>query len=370
MGDGFLMTDTWSEMTTDSDGHYRLYAEPDTYEFQVHAPGTGVVRLSGYAIAAGEVKPLNIALKPGVNFRAKIIDADTKGVVPNVRLWNWQQKGIEGRSDKDGVVTISDMFPSVFIFQIEAEGYMRWWSEQAVTEWHRKFINIQQGGWQRNFDRLDFDLAPDMKPVTIEVERAVKITGRVVDPDGKPVAGATAAPALTGTGNSLTGDTRFSVVTDKDGKFTMLLPASNAREYSLVAHDGKHGQWRNWANGVILPFGTTPGQVIPDIELKLTRGATVKGLVLDAEGKPIAGREVRASAGDKLENRYYDPTTRTKADGTFELKFIRPGEQVIQVHPFWLDAQQAPKGTSQTLALKAGEVTEGIEFQLPKQPAR
>ena len=50
----------------------------------------------------------------------------------------------------------------------------------------------------------------------IVVEKGVRIRGRVVDPDGKPVVGATVAPALTGTGNSLTGDTRFSV-TSKDG---------------------------------------------------------------------------------------------------------------------------------------------------------
>ena len=43
--------------------------------------------------------------------------------------------------------------------------------------------------------------------------------------------------------------------------------------------------------------------------LRLTRPATVRGRVTDASGKPVAGREVRASAADRLENRYYDPTT-------------------------------------------------------------
>src|SRR6185312_10277755 len=108
------------------------------------------------------------------------------------------------------------------------------------------------------------------------------------------VAGATVAPALTGTGNSLTGDTRFSAETDKDGHFSVLLPASGAREYNLVAHDGKDQQWRTWANGVLSPFRTKPGQVIENVELQLTRPATVRGRVTDASGKPVAGREVRA----------------------------------------------------------------------------
>ena len=45
----------------------------------------------------------------------------------------------------------------------------------------------------------------------------------------------------------------------------MMLPASGDRDYNLVAHDGKYGQWRTWANGVLPPFRTTPGQVIDDV---------------------------------------------------------------------------------------------------------
>ena len=100
----------------------------------------------------------------------------------------------------------------------------------------------------------------------------------------------------------------------------------------------------------------------------LTRPATVRGRVVDAEGKPVGGREVRASATDKRENRYYDPTTKTGPDGTFELHFIRAGDQFIQAAPFWLDASQAPPGTSRTLTLAEGEVKDGLE--LTAQPAR
>ena len=179
-------------------------------------------------------------------------------------------------------------------------------------------------------------------------------------------AGATVAPALTGTGNSLTGDTRFSVETDGEGRFTALLPASGTREYNLVAHDGKYDHWRTWANGVLPPIRTRPGEERHDVEIKLNRPATVKGRVTDTAGHPVSGREVRASAADRLENRYYDPTTTTAADGTFTLRFVRPGEQFIQVAPFWLDARQAPGGTSKTLTLSAGETKTGVDFQVPR----
>jgi hypothetical protein len=82
----------------------------------------------------------------------------------------------------------------------------------------------------------------------------------------------------------------------------MALPASGEREYNLVAHDGKYGEWRRWANGVHHPFRTKQGQQLA-LVLMLTRPARVRGRVIDKNGKPVAGRDVRASASDKLENR-------------------------------------------------------------------
>jgi hypothetical protein len=136
----------------------------------------------------------------------------------------------------------------------------------------------------------------------------------------------------------------------------MMLPASGGRQCNLVAHDGKYSEWRKWANGILPPFATKPGEEIRGVELKLTRPATVRGRVLDQSGQPVANQWVRAAAADLQENRYYDPTVETAADGTYELKFIRPTEQHIQVYPFWLNPNQAPAGTSQTMTLKPGVV--------------
>ena len=185
------------------------------------------------------------------------------------------------------------MEPGRFEFDVDAKGYARWWSEQAAVEWDRRKFMERAGKWQRNFDSLDFDMRPKMPEITIVVERAVTIHGKVVDPDGQPVAGATIAPALTGTGNSLTGDTRFSVSSKANGSFEMELPASGDHDYNLVVHDGQYGKWRKWANGVLPPIHTKPGQELKDITIKLTRPAIVRGKVVDADGKPVANREVR-----------------------------------------------------------------------------
>ena len=53
---------------------------------------------------------------------------------------------IEGKSGKDGTVTIPDMMPGRFAFQVEAPGYARWWSQQAATEWSR--FQILKDAWR------------------------------------------------------------------------------------------------------------------------------------------------------------------------------------------------------------------------------
>jgi protocatechuate 3,4-dioxygenase beta subunit len=365
--EGGVINDIWTEARSGANGHYRLYVEADNYDIQIRMPGAGVARLKA-SLADDEAKDLDITLAPGVAFRAKVVDNVTGKPVTGVRFWHWQHRGIEGRSNAEGALVINDMFPGRFAFNVEAAGFARWWSEEAASEWNRPYRENENRNWQRNFDDLDFDVQPDLGVVTISVEKEVTIRGRVVDPEGKPVAGATVAPALTGSGNSLTGDTRFSVVTGKDGRYEMHLPASGNREYNLMAHDGKYQQWRNWANGVTETLETKPGESVADLDIQLTRPAIVRGRVVDAQGQPVARRQVRAAAADLRENRYYDATTETDEQGKFELKFIRPGEQYIQAAPFWLNPEQAPSKSTHYVELTAGQVEKDVE--LVAQPDR
>ena len=92
------------------------------------------------------------------------------------------------------------------------------------------------------------------------------------------------------------------------------------------------------------------------------------GRVVDAEGKPVAGREVRVVPTALDENRYYDPTVRTDKDGRFTIKHVRPGENYVQVAPFWLLAKQAPAASTKVIAIQAGDDLPGVD--LVAQPER
>jgi protocatechuate 3,4-dioxygenase beta subunit len=309
----------------------------------------------------------------GPTFRALVLDSETNEAVAGIRLTKSQQPGqpqIEGVSDDSGLLMIENMTPGEVEFDISAVGenqhelagqYARWWSPDALHD-HERQLENDNSGIQRNFDSLMFNVLGNTVPTRIFVEKAVSIRGRVVDPDGKPVAGATVAPALTGSGNSITGDTRYSVRTAADGTFHIRLPASKSSEYNLVAHDGGYQEWRSFANGVGEVVATWPGQELTFIELQLTRPGIVRGKVINADGRPVANHRVRTHAADKLENRYYDPETRTDENGEFELNFVRPGDHFVQADPFWLRDERHDGEASKRITVKAGETVDGIEL--------
>ena len=99
-------------------------------------------------------------------------------------------------SDAAGMVTIENMTPGPFEFDVTAVGeprgsnlagkYARWWSPDAIEE-HQRKIEYDSSSFQRNFDDLTFNILGNTEPVKIYVEKAVSIRGRVTDPDGNPV---------------------------------------------------------------------------------------------------------------------------------------------------------------------------------------
>ena len=187
-GEGVVITEIWTEARTDSAGHYRMYAQADVYDIQVRVPGVGTARLQATSLEPNEAKQLD-AIKPRAAereffFAPKTVDSVTGKPVAGVRLWHWQHKGVDARSDENGLVTVADMLPGAFNFMVECKDYARWWSEQCSTQWSRRLVEPARDGglgWQRNFDHLDFELRPGMETVTITLEPGVKIAV-VLDP--------------------------------------------------------------------------------------------------------------------------------------------------------------------------------------------
>ena len=352
---------------TDEKGHYLIHLCPETYVLSVTSPDHGVARLHHIEVEKNQGRTQDVQLGTGVDFRVKVLDAQTKKPISGLCLYHRTNAAMRGISDAEGFIEIENLLPGAQEFQVGSGkpemtkgGYFEcktrrfgtWWSPQATKSWHR--VETAEVG-------IMFEVTEGMETLELFVNNGVLVTGKVVDPQGKPVAGATVAPASLDAGLGLGGNS-YSVKTKQDGTYAIHLPASDS-EFNLVAHDGSYGEWRNYANNVSEPMTTKPGERINDLDIQLQNPAIVRGQVTAEAGGNVKGLEVRAHASDQLGNYYYAPSTRTKEDGTFEIGFVRPGKHYIQVEPNWKNPEDGPEGSWVIVEVNTGETTAGIELQ-------
>ena len=144
--------------------------------------------------------------------------------------------------------------------------------------------------------------APAAKVVadaTVDVEAAAVIGGRVSDPDGKAVEGAVVALCVD-VGNtrsmSVLGKVRVYAVTDRSGRYRIEGISVDDR-YALRAEGAQ------FACKVVQCMSLASGEV-RRLDIQLSHGFQMKGLVTNVEGAPIAGAEI--SVFDQL-TRASDP---------------------------------------------------------------
>ena len=133
-----------------------------------------------------------------------------------------------------------------------------------------------------------------------------RLDGRVVDRDGKPVAGAVVEVNHT---HPFLGSTRFSANAGADGRFS----GDRYGEPLAVAARTPDGALAGFASAKVDQT---------DVEITLTPASTARGRVVDQDGKPLAGVRVQLGWGpeppeDKLNYGPFHQQLRTGADGRF-----------------------------------------------------
>ncbi|MFI5457976.1 MAG: carboxypeptidase regulatory-like domain-containing protein [Isosphaerales bacterium] len=153
------------------------------------------------------------------------------------------------------------------------------------------------------------------KAVTI-MKKGVPIEGRVVDADGKPVAG---ARVLSADHERAIQIDDFAVSTDAGGRFRT--GQVNAGEWFLVAIAKGHapGDQR-----------VKIGAAVPQVEITLGRPRTLKGRVVDPDGKPVAGAFVNPDTWRG--HRCLRAFLWTDADGRFRWDDAPNDELIVDVN--------------------------------------
>ena len=208
--------------------------------------------------------------------------------------------------------------------------------------------------------------APDRTTVALEPtapeespkDSAFLVRGRVVDEDGRGVAGAmvqSAPHGLFGIDLSGSGAAHSSfTMTETDGSFTLegLEPGT---AHLAVAAGGfapfrrEVGLANSGSEAVLEPF-------------RLTRGALLSGVVRGPEGQPLADARLfveARNAGLFVSSRRMRPDVTTDANGNFRIDKLACGKWSVRV-----EHDEHPTRTFEGLADRPGVETSGLEFVL------
>lgn len=190
-----------------------------------------------------------------------------------------------------------------------------------------------------------------------------RVHGRVLDPDGLPLARARVLAGPRG-GHSVkltsgvdgTAPSPAAVETAADGSFE-LLDSFEPGEHPINA--AARG-YPLWSGSVVVGVG-----VSTLVEIRLLPPARVEGRVLDFDGRPIAGVDVLAA--EEVRGGWYwhvfpPPRTRSDADGRFELQWIPPGPCELNAH----DNPRPQIGRARGIVECASDVTTTCELRLDR----
>jgi hypothetical protein len=161
-----------------------------------------------------------------------------------------------------------------------------------------------------------------LKPQDAEIDQTAAVTGRVLDDDGKPLAGAVVEiyGEAKGTGQGASeqfgGITNVDpwAVTDAEGKFVLAAKGEHRHFFTRVFAQGFATQAVRMDGGNV---DTTDNN-----EVRLTRGCTVTGRLVK-DGQPLAGVEMRLSQQDRNAERFtQNYSVGTDADGKFTFEHV------------------------------------------------
>lgn len=281
---------SWPRATTGADGRFRLSGlSPGEYLLTVSRPGWATETRDATVAEGKSPDPFVIALVPEAVVTGKVVGKKGGGVAgQDVYAEPVERRNRGGGFDRtapDGSFRIDGLRPNVA-------------------------YNLYLYGTGSSAPRAV--VTPPAEHVEVVVNGTGRLAGRVVDPEGRPV---TAYQIAALTDRSSGGSGWFASVrqdvSSETGEFAFENAPAAALELRVVA---KGYQVARVGGVVVEEMGSKEG-----VEVRLTRGASLKGRVVEARGgAPVAGAEVSAESSPAR--------VVADADGTFEMEGLAPGK--------------------------------------------
>jgi protocatechuate 3,4-dioxygenase beta subunit len=263
-------------------------------------------------VAAGAAGPLAIVLAPTASLRGRAVEADTARPLAGVRLVvRGEGTVFLARSGAEGRYEVRGLSPQRYRLSADDDRFVPWTRSVTVV-------------------------AGQAEDQDVPLVRGATLAGRVVGEDGAPIEGAIVS--LTRPGENpvqafvrrMEGGDEATIRTLRDGSFraSRLMPGENQRL------DVRHDEYEERSVGGI---DLAAGRALSGVSVVLRRGLTVRGIVKDEAGRPLAGVEVQLSRPFEFQSRrggvsfsFIGPGTtprkETGADGRFEFRGLKAGD--------------------------------------------
>lgn len=267
--------------------------------------------------------PLSLLLEPAASLAGRVVDAADRpiaGAVVEAMPSAFNRMGWErGRTAADGTFRLGRLAAGQgYRLTVKAEGFLPG-ALQATVE-----ATPVPGGEKR-------------PPLRVVLHRGAQVTGRLVDPAGRPVAGAALSlvalreGAMEGMMQSPLEDEPLRAASDAAGRFR-LAPAAPGRFFLHLIHPDLALTGRPTVE-------VTDARQVEMGEVRLAPAAAIEGLVLDSRGAPLPGASVSLAFTDHRVRR--EPTF-SGPDGRFRFGGLAPGRFDLHVYFQGHRAQEIP----------------------------
>jgi RNA polymerase sigma factor (sigma-70 family) len=266
----------------------------------------------------------------------RVVDRSTKQLLAGVTLSTW----IDGKVVREQVTDASGRLV-IPLPQVKFD-------HLTVTARKEGLAPMKVHLWRSAVPALEVP-----RSFTLTMDRATSVGGIVRDEDGHPIEGVSVTPYVTGPADrapeSL--DLGDAVArTDPEGRWHIdVIPVNFdlGRLRFRCAHPEFLGQGET---SIIQPI-PTPAQLRSQSgETVLYRGISVTGRIMNSQGRPIAGASVR------LGDRFWNPATKTDADGRFRFRNAAAAETFLTA--------QAAGHTPEARSVRVRDGLAPIEFRL------
>lgn len=253
--------------------------------------------------ATAPARDLNIELPPGGTVRGRVVDKNTHQPITSF------QAGITTSRQGGGMMIQTP--PQLRSFTSDDGSFVL----ENVPAGAVEIVAQAPGYTSGRVGGLTLEEGKPLNDVEVGLDTGVRVTGKVTGPDGAPLSGATVRQDPFGGGARRPmriGGPDSQTVTDANGEYTIeaVEPGEKTFEFS---HSGLLAEQRTV---------TLSGRE-SRIDVQLSSGTRLTGMVMTEGGVPVADASVRAMSA--ASGSFGGRSTQTDAGGSFQFEGLAPG---------------------------------------------